>query len=327
MTKPAPQEAESKVVGKATESGSDIAGDARQTLSDAAMNEMKNMSQAGKAAAGDTVANTLDKNTTDGAAKIGNDIGKKLEDMVSNGSIGDKLGQLSKDGSIAIGIGISKRAEVTPEDRAEAKDKLGKELSDLIPEADKKTITDLQNALIDGDTKKFGEALKGLSGDPEKLAKFVKALNDNLNKNEKFGGVEVSMDGKGNVLVYGENGNTAVSYDPKTGEASLRAVERQDDGSVLLKPGEVINRKPDDVMKNLGDEATRSMQEPILKPFPPFERPWKPGFPGKPMPMPELPPGKPWNPKDPFEGGHKGGGTFEIPKDIKPLLNHSFSDK
>ncbi|MBX3134609.1 hypothetical protein KF707_00140 [Candidatus Obscuribacterales bacterium] len=320
MSKNAPQEAEAQVVGKATQSTDDTARDARQSLSDAAMNEMKNMSQAAKSATGDSGVNSLDKNSAGNAAEIGGEAIKHI-DGISKGNIGEKLQELTKEGSIAIGIGISKRADVTPEDRAEAKEKLGKELSDLIPEADKKTITDLQNALIDGDTKKFGEALKALSGDPAKLEKFVKALNDNLNKNEMFGGVEVSMDGKGNVLVYGEKGNTAVSFDPKTGESSLRAVERQDDGSVLLKPGEVINRKPDEVMKNLGDEATRSLQEPIFKPHP-----WKPGFPNKPMPMPEFPPNKPWSPKDPFDGGNSGGGKWDFPKDIKPLMNE-LSDK
>jgi len=320
MSKNAPQEAEAQVVGKATQSTDDTARDARQSLSDAAMNEMKNMSQAAKSATGDTGVNSLDKNSAGNAAQIGGEAIKHV-DGISKGNVAEKLQELTKEGSIAIGIGISKRADVTPEDRAEAKDKLGKELSDLIPEADKKTITDLQNALIDGDTKKFGEALKGLSGDPEKLEKFVKALNDNLNKNEMFGGVEVSMDGKGNVLVYGEKGNTAVSFDPKTGEASLRAVERQDDGSVLLKPGEVINRKPDEVMKNLGNEATRSLQEPIFKPHP-----WKPGFPNKPMPMPEFPPSKPGSPKNPFDGGNSGGGKWDFPKDIKPLMNE-LSDK
>lgn len=320
MSKNAPQEAEAQVVGKATQSTDDTARDARQSLSDAAMNEMKNMSQAAKSATGDSGVNSLDKNSAGNAAEIGGEAIKHI-DGISKGNIGEKLQELTKEGSIAIGIGISKRADVTPEDRAEAKDKLGKELSDLIPEADKKTITDLQNALIDGDTKKFGEALKALSGDPAKLEKFVKALNDNLNKNEMFGGVEVSMDGKGNVLVYGEKGNTAVSFDPKTGESSLRAVERQDDGSVLLKPGEVINRKPDEVMKDLGDEATRSLQELNFKPHP-----WKPGFPSKPMPMPEFPPNKPWNPKNPFDGGNSGGGKWDFPKDIKPLMNE-LSDK
>lgn len=324
MTKSAPQETESKVIEKATQNGSDIAGDARQTLSDAAMNEMKSMSKAGKAAGNELGSNSIEK---DSSGRVGNEINKKLQDSISNGSIGEKIQELTKDGSIAMGIGIGKKAEVTAEDRAEAKEKLGKELSDLIPDADKKTIKDLQDALIDGDTKKFGEALKGLSGDPEKLAKFVKALNENLNKNEKFGGVEVSMDGKGNVLVYGEKGNTAVSFDPKTGEPSLRAVERQDDGSVLLKPGEVINRKPDEVMKNLGDEATRSIQEP-LKNFPPFD--FKPGFPGKPIlpdfpkpiPMPEFP-HKPF-PKNPIDDGAlKGGGSWDLHNHVKPMSNKS----
>jgi hypothetical protein len=316
MSKNTPQEAEAQVVGQATQSTDDTARDARQSLSDAAINEMKNISQSVKAG-GEQGINSLEKNSNGNAAQVGEGISKQLEG-ISKGNSNEKLQELTKEG--AISIGISKKLDVTPEDRAEAKEKLGKELSDLIPEADRKTITELQNALIDGDTKKFGEALKGLSGDPARLEKFVKALNDNLNKNEMFGGVELSMDGKGNVLVYGEKGNTAVSFDPKTGESSLRAVERQDDGSVLLKPGEVINRKPNEVMKNLGDEATRSLQEPIFKPHP-----WKPGFPNKPMPMPEFP-NKPTLPKDPFDGGHGGGGKWEFPKDIKPLKN-DLSDK
>ena len=96
-------------------------------------------------------------------------------------------------------------------------------------------------------------------------------LTKRFGQHTVLGGIDLSMDSQGNVLIYEEHGNTAVSINPTTGAATLRAVERQPDGSMLLKPGEIINRQAADVMRALGEEATRSLVGPHWNIRPNFE--------------------------------------------------------
>lgn len=190
-------------------------------------------------------------------------LGNLLKDSIKNGienggrselpGIGDKI--KNHDGMHDIVRYLDKT--VTDKNRNEAKEALGKGLSELIPEADKALLKTMQGALIDGNLDKLKGSLGSLSSDPERMEKFLKELNGQLKR--EGAGVELTSDGKGNVLVYENFGNTAVSINAKTGETTLRAIERQNDGSVLLKPGEIINRKPGEVMKNIGDEATRNI--------------------------------------------------------------------
>jgi len=150
--------------------------------------------------------------------------------------------------------------KVTDADRKEAKDQLGdNELMGLLPKGDQQTLKSLHSALIDGDLDSLKDTLKGLADNPERLKKFVDIVNKTFEKNEGYGGIDLGMDGKGNVLVYEEGGNTAVSINPADGSTTLRAVETQRDGSVLLKPGEIINRTTGEVMSSISDEATRSI--------------------------------------------------------------------
>lgn len=319
---------------KVTAKNPDTTSDAKSTLSNSVQDMMKDAvaNGAGKAASSADAA--------DSASKLGNELGKAAGSEAT-GKLGKTLNQLDKEGmagKIADGISnmhegqkqidksgaleniekggmsigdFAKKMNVTDQDRKEAKEALEKGISGLVPEGDRKAQVAIQNAIIDGDMGKFKEAIKAVGNDPEKLAKMVKEVNDQLNRNEKFGGVELSMDSKGNVLLYGEKGNTAVSVNPKTGDTTLRAVERQADGSVVLKDGEIINRKPEEVMKTLGDEATRSITEwphfsyPIEKPFPHFEP--KPRFDEKPH-WNDKPTHPNWNDKpslkEKLENGH-----------------------
>jgi hypothetical protein len=152
---------------------------------------------------------------------------------------------------------------VTDKDRANAKAELGRGVSELIPDGDKAILKQMQGALIDGNVDSLKESLNKLADDPAKMEKFIKEVNGQLKK--AGASLEMGTDSKGNVLVYDRNGNTAVSINAKSGETTLRAVERQSDGSVVLKPGEIINRKTADVMKSLGDDATRDMTQPRFK--------------------------------------------------------------
>lgn len=291
MSEATAKQAETKSDAKNVGKPVDTTSDAKSTLSNSIQDIMKEAAGNGK------TANSVDANTTEGVAKLGSELSKQAGKAAAAGGessaqIGKELENMSKDGANKIlegqkhidktgaleqlqkgGMGIGEvgriKMPVTDQDRKEAKEALEKGISGLVPEGDRKAQVALQNAIVDGDMGKFKEAVKALGNDPEKLSKMVKEVNDQLNRNEKFGGVELSMDSKGNVLLYGEKGNTAVSVNPKTGEATLRAVETQNDGSVVLKDGEIINRKAEDVMKSLGDQATRSITEfPFInKPF------------------------------------------------------------
>ena len=173
-------------------------------------------------------------------SEIENGITNKLSDLIDNSITDKKIFNPSK-------------YEVTDKDRQLAKEKLSRGLSDLIPEADRKLIKQLQHAVIDGDVEAMKKGLNQLADDPARMERFIKALNSQLN------GIELSKDGKGNVLLYAKHGNTALSINPGSGETSVRAVERQADGSVLLKPGEIINRTASGIMQSLGDNVTRNL--------------------------------------------------------------------
>lgn len=319
MSEATANKVENQSDAKSVAKAADTASNTKADLSNSIQDMMKEA--AGKA------TSPVESAAADGAGKLGNEIsnqvgkeaaggetsgqiGKAIENMgknkiadgISNSHEGQKqidksgvLEQLQK-GGMAMGEIGKIKMPVTDEDRKEAKEALEKGISGLVPEGDRKAQLALQNAIIDGDMGKFKEAVKSLGNDPEKLAKMVKEVNDQLNRNEKFGGVELSMDSKGNVLLYGEKGSTAVSVNPKTGEATLRAVETQNDGSVVLKDGEIINRKADDVMKQLGDQATRSVTEYPFINKPPFHLPPDGGFPPF-HPKPRIEEKPRWNDK------------------------------
>lgn len=211
---------------------------------------------------GSKVGQALSDNARVGdAVSAGKAIGETAAKIVGDGIsniVRDDYGRAS-DGISSIKDSYFKHnfpEKVTDEQRKQAKEKLEKELSELIPEKDRQSLKNLQSAIIDGDLGKLQSSLKELSGNPEQLRKIVSALNKQM---EKRMGVDMRMDAAGNVLLYESGGSTALSINPKTGESTLRPMETQMDGSVVLKPGEIINRTPADVLKNIGDEATRSL--------------------------------------------------------------------
>lgn len=323
MTNEAPKQIDVSKEGSAA--GSDTARDARENLSNYAIGEMMKDSMSSNSG---KVGNELSKTLVPESASQGASVHEQAKDVNNMGNVLEKAGggaisEVAKDISKGhVGIGKLLQKEVSDEQRAEAKKELGKELNDLVPDAERKTMTALQDALIDGDMKKFGDTLKGIPAD--QVDKYIKTLNENLDKNENFGGVDVTRDAKGNVLIYGEKGNTAISFDPKTGEATLKPIERQSDGSVVLKAGEIISPKADEVMKDLGDAATRSITDHgFSKPYEP--KPWppigKPDFP--PINKPDFPPigkppiGKPINPGFPIKPP-AWGDKPAFPPNIRP---------
>ncbi len=195
-------------------------------------------------------------------------------------SASDRASQSPSEGSLEGNLrellsSSARPANITDADRAKAKERLlSNELMALLPTETQANLKQMQSALIDGNLDAMKEVLKKLSADPAKVRQFVDIVNRTLTRHEGFGGIDLSMDGQGNVLIYEENGNTAVSINPANGATTLRAVERLPDGSVLLKPGEIINRQAPDVMRNIGDAATRSIVGPQINSFE-FEPGWR----------------------------------------------------
>lgn len=182
--------------------------------------------------------------------------------------------------------------EVTPEDRKEAKDALGKDVSPLINEADSKTLKSMQEAIVDGNIGKLAETLKNMP--PERAKAFVKELNKELKAHHA--GVELSATGDGRVFVYETSGQTAIQIN-RDGTTTLKPIRHNYDGSIVVEPGEIINKDPEEVMKGISDSAVRGITggNRII---------WdeKPEGPPPFFPRPKFPPiEEPRWPKDPIE--------------------------
>lgn len=195
------------------------------------------------------------------------------------------------DGGSKIGesiIEMMKKAEPSEKEREAAKKELAEGISKLIPEEDRNTLVGMQEALIDGNLESFQKLVGSLKDNPEKLAAMIKELNNGLDRAEWGGGVNVQQDSKGNVLLYKQNGDTAIEINPQTGQTTLRPVEPRFDGTAVIQPGEVIGADAGKVMRDIGNEATESLMPQKfgdlkpLKPFQPLD-PFKPFKPFKPL--------------------------------------------
>ncbi|MDZ4836924.1 MAG: hypothetical protein SGJ27_24340 [Candidatus Melainabacteria bacterium] len=235
-----------KTAGNALSEGS--------AIKESAVEALKGAAKRADQSPGESIGNAIKDAIKNGIESGSND--RSPSDKNGNGRMSEKMREGS---TLEFNHGLEKNFHrpVTDKDRASAKDSLAKGISDLVPEADKALLKQMQGAVIDGNVDQLKESLGKLAGDPAKMDKFLKELNGQLKR--EGAGVELTNDGKGNVLVYEKYGNTAVSINAKSGETTLRAIERQNDGSMLLKPGEIINRTPAEMMKNIGDEATRDM--------------------------------------------------------------------
>lgn len=188
------------------------------------------------------------------------------------------------DGASKIGESIieyMKKSEPSDKEREAAKKELADGISKLIPEEDRQTLVGMQEALIDGNLESFQKLVGSLKDNPEKLAAMIKELNSGLDRAEWSGGVNVQQDSNGNVLLYKQNGNTAIEINPSTGATVLRPVEPRFDGTAVVQPGEVIGADAGKVMRDIGNEATESLMPhkigkiPFDKPLPfdPFDKP------------------------------------------------------
>ena len=236
--------------------------------------------------------NELQNSAGEGSSVL-ESIGEKLDSIHEAEGLNkleDHLGSINRAEEIGKFAGqlMSEKfsKEVTDKDRERAKEKLSEQLGEFVDEDTRNKVLGLENALIDGDLEAFAKGLQEMK--PEERAKFIDGINKQFDKAEVKGGIDLAMDAEGNVLVYEEDGYTALSINPETGESSVKPIEVQPDGSVVLKPGEVINRDAADVMSGIADEATRSLTRKVVRDFP-IIRPYpsKPDIWNKPYPGPK----------------------------------------
>lgn len=176
------------------------------------------------------------------------------------------------------------KPDASKEEIKAAQEELNDKMSPLVSEADRKIAQSISNAVLEGNSKALAEALSQVK-DPERLKKFVEELNHNFK--EANAGVSLAVDGKGHVLAYKDNGNTAVDIDPSTGAMTTRPISVAFDGTVTLEPGEILNGNPEKLLKKLGNTAVENINGPQIV-FESFR--------------PEL--GSPFRPFRPFHEGH-----------------------
>lgn len=235
----------------------------------------------------------------------------------------------------------------TPEETKEAKQKLDSHVSELIPDKTQCLLKDMQHRILDGDLSGLERDISQFRGDPAALKAFVKELDKNLA--ESHAGVSLAVSSDGNVLVYKNFGSAAVEISPWTGGQKIRPIKNSFDGTVILEPGEVLNKDARDLMQEIGNHAVNRINDPPLIRSHIFDPevtppkwpitgcfPWSkenpgididPGFSPKLRPMPDIDPGfsPKWTPMpdiDPgFSPGRKDGwGCTGFRPDSKFLL-------
>lgn len=157
------------------------------------------------------------------------------------------------------GPDLHQHEEPSKEEVQSAKDKVDGKIDGLISTADKATLKNMQDAALSGDPKAFGDAINGLKDDPARLKDFVKEMNKNFKDSDA--GLNATVDEKGNVVLYGDHGKNAVEIGAD-GTSRVRALEREPDGTVIMKDGEVLNKDPNKVMKHISDNAVSNIERP-----------------------------------------------------------------
>jgi len=245
--------------------------------------------------------------------------GKSVKDAIVEYFRPEPKIDIAKDGDTLI----KWSKEPSDKDRADAEKKLEKGISKLIPEADRQLMTSLTSAITSGDARAFGEALKKAGGNPEKLRSIVEEVNKVLEDKGCSTKVDVTADGK--VLISDGSSDTALAFNPATGRAEAKRVEHGMDGSVTVKPGEVLHVDKEAAFTAIGNAAVDSINgggnqivrfidggivgKPGFEPFKPGFEPFKPG---------QDDPIKPWS-RVPFW-------VEPLDKNSKPAQRPNFED-
>jgi hypothetical protein len=146
---------------------------------------------------------------------------------------------------------------LTDQDRSSAEKTLEKRMSKLIPAADRASMIAMTTALIGGDPEALAAAVKLAGRDPQKLKALVDEIDKILEDQHCSARLDVTADGK--VLVSDTNSSTALAIDPASGKIEAKTVEQNPDGSILVKPGELVHIDRDKVFSDMGDRIVRAL--------------------------------------------------------------------
>ncbi|MBS1989337.1 MAG: hypothetical protein JSS83_02405 [Cyanobacteria bacterium SZAS LIN-3] len=189
----------------------------------------ENLSHAHNQNASDAVGAAADQVGKMG--QIGADFSKglgKAGSAVADGvNIHDRLGSMDT---------IMHKAGPTEEDRLQAELKLAEKINKIDSPSERAALMDLSKALTGGDKDAFAKALTKV--DPAELKKVVDDLNDFMTSSHCSTRIGMTEDGK---VLLGERGrDSALVFDPKTGDTSTRKVETLQNGGMHIVPGEVM---------------------------------------------------------------------------------------
>ncbi len=158
------------------------------------------------------------------------------------------------------------------------------EITPLVEPEARAKLEKLQNAIIDGDLKGFGDAVQNFKDDPSKLEKFIGELQKNLDTVNS--GIHVSAK-DGVVTIYRDRATCAIDVNSSDGKSTLRPITTTPDGLVVKGDGEVLNRDAASEMRNISNVATNSIDGPCYG----FDRPIpvRPSEPVGPLLKPSVP--------------------------------------
>ena len=210
---------------------------------------------------------------------------------------GNPLKDMPKDGGI-----IEVKPIASEQDRTAAGKTLDKGISRLIPEGDRHSIKALTDAITSGDAQAFADAVKATGGDPRKLKDLCTEVDKMLAAKGSTTRMDVAADGT--VVISDGSLPTAIAVNPATGMISARGVEHNMDGSVTLKPGELLNVDTDDAFRQIGDSAVNAVNGLKIKALLPIVGDHPDLLPSITGPFPHNPlqPIKPITPIKPFDG-------------------------
>jgi len=164
------------------------------------------------------------------------------------------------------------------EDRQdEAREKLGGHIDNLVPREHRERMQDMHKAVIEGNINRLSDAIKDIP--PHQLKNYLKDINQHLKDSDSD--VRMTVTSRGNVLVYSKDEKSAVEVDPRTGDATERAIVGM---TKSIPPqlifGDVEPGDPKDALERIGDEVTRdtTFGKEDLVAKRPFLEPLRPGW-------------------------------------------------
>ncbi|HMY56054.1 MAG TPA: hypothetical protein PLI59_10840 [Candidatus Obscuribacter sp.] len=143
-------------------------------------------------------------------------------------------------------------SDVSDSERQQAQRTIDNEFSRLIPEADRKAMGALTNALLSGDNEKLAETIQTLGKDPDKLKSYAGEVNKALENNGADTRIVAKADGK--CFVYG-SGALGLEIDPKTGDTGVFRLARDFDGNVY-QGDEALSADTGKVVRTIANETT-----------------------------------------------------------------------